>query len=691
MEDELEILSAYLDGELTEEERREVEARLKGSSELRAELVRLQETRNMLSECIQQPAFHRAVIRRVRQEAEDRPRGAPLGWKWATAAAFLAILLCSVAYFVLKVSPPGASIDGPVQIARPARTPTVPEPASGLEPAEETPAGVLRTLLGILEPAVSTAVALETPAEVLSALLEGTPGAGPLAGQPAELPLSLTGTIPGAQPVAILNNNETGDQGAYRVGEEVLPGVILVAVRDDSAVLDNNGTEVTLWLGVNVPARERPELDGLWEMAIEMGDQTQYIADVSLKEEYGKVKLIIGDVHMLIIGDGHTFGEGSLVGNKTRLQQEMGGGEFVLVLEGTFNEDWTKLNLAYTEISEGLSDDDAEEFEEYFAKMKYVLTKVPAGEEQRRDTIRGFEQEVREMASALVEYARANQERYPVSLAALVPQYAPNLDKFSERDDRKLRYFPGKRLPDMQAKSLPPLNEYYPDIPMPDRLMTRENELRSLWGGDDWLKKFFGAEPILEVAYADPEMTFVVNSNGRFEAKEEEQPSEKEVPFDSELGKMKLDAWKASCQNNLKQLGIVIKMHENGKEGYTPPGWRSVYPDYLTDLRVLTSPKDEPGTDSYPYLFPAIRMNDIAWDSSGNLVQVDRSLLAEEEAAQYTFVPQSELPLAMNRTDWPGPDPGRNVLFADGHVVYIRTNSDTWREQILPYVNAANP
>ena len=58
---------------------------------------------------------------------------------------------------------------------------------------------------------------------------------------------------------------------------------------------------------------------------------------------------------------------------------------------------------------------------------------------------------------------------------------------------------------------------------------------------------------------------------------------------------------RASCQNNLKQLGLVIKMYANeNREGELPPlspvygNWimdpSSVYPEYLTDLGVLICP-----------------------------------------------------------------------------------------------------
>jgi prepilin-type processing-associated H-X9-DG protein len=133
---------------------------------------------------------------------------------------------------------------------------------------------------------------------------------------------------------------------------------------------------------------------------------------------------------------------------------------------------------------------------------------------------------------------------------------------------------------------------------------------------------------------------------------------------------------RASCANNLKQLGLVVKMFENEHDGYTPGGWLSCYPEYLSDSSVLTSPKDEPGTDSYLYLLPATNVEAYASEAFPDLV-TDGNPAGMAKA-------MSEIPLATNRTDFPGETPVRNVLFADGHVEYMTTA--TWREKVLPYV-----
>jgi len=67
------------------------------------------------------------------------------------------------------------------------------------------------------------------------------------------------------------------------------------------------------------------------------------------------------------------------------------------------------------------------------------------------------------------------------------------------------------------------------------------------------------------------------------------------------LARAREAARRASCANNLKQMGIVFKMYANEADGAFPPnspwGWRhdlgtGLYPEYLTDPTVLICPSD---------------------------------------------------------------------------------------------------
>ncbi len=68
------------------------------------------------------------------------------------------------------------------------------------------------------------------------------------------------------------------------------------------------------------------------------------------------------------------------------------------------------------------------------------------------------------------------------------------------------------------------------------------------------------------------------------------------------LARAREAARRASCANNLKQMGIIFKMYSNESGGSFPPisplGWHhnlhgnALYPEYLTDIKVLVCPSD---------------------------------------------------------------------------------------------------
>ncbi len=92
------------------------------------------------------------------------------------------------------------------------------------------------------------------------------------------------------------------------------------------------------------------------------------------------------------------------------------------------------------------------------------------------------------------------------------------------------------------------------------------------------------------------------------------------------LARARESARRASCQNNLKQMGIILKMYSNESKGERLPpmsidignfffSMQATYPEYLTDLNILFCPSD--GDDT-----PATFLDEGGdWlDANGNIV-----------------------------------------------------------------------
>jgi prepilin-type processing-associated H-X9-DG protein len=201
------------------------------------------------------------------------------------------------------------------------------------------------------------------------------------------------------------------------------------------------------------------------------------------------------------------------------------------------------------------------------------------------------------------------------------------------------------------------------------------------------------------------------------------------------LARAREAARRASCQNNLKQVGLVMKMYANESKGERFPALSSepgnlmmanvqpdsvtgnIHPEFLTDLSVLICPSDSDDSmtvptdlrdhsywylgyvitnqaelESFHYAYMRITAeggefaDDIEVGAGRGSGGLDR-LLRLREGVERFFIDnisdaaasarlQSEIPIMMDRmsSEYEAHHipGGGNVLFMDGHVEYIK-------------------
>jgi len=645
-------LSAYLDGEVSEAQRRSIEAHLAVCPVCRRERERLERSKTMLSVPVEQPQFHEQLMRRIESEEATRRSWIPsLRWpRLATAGAALVCVAVALAVGVRtyqdRHQPPPTP---PTHLAAAADDQ---EPQPTTEPQDDVSAVPE-------EPQPAPEQEPAPPAQEQEPMQRTT------------LPLVLSGTVTGATPTATITVTTSGEVGTFGIDDTVLPDVTVVDIVSRQVILDHNGTLEVLAMDDAPKAVAYPPLDGRWTVRVTMAEQVEEANFLVRLSEPAPGELVVAQV------DGpEIIARGTLRGNYATLradETELGAIEG----SGSFNDERTQL-IADAWVH---PDDPAEPVE----NITLQFDKLATVDQQQRASLDRFKEEVRQMYQALAQYVRDHECCFPDALADLVPDYAPSLDAFADTDVRTVHYVPGHTRVMLWCASaaLPPWEEFYPSLPMRDRLLQYEAALRRLVG-DALLRPAV----VLEVDYSQPDVTLTCNTMGNVDIHDPTAQAVRPEDFadGSPEALSRLTALRTSCANNLKQLGLVIKMFENEHEGYTPPGWLMVYPEYCTDPLILTSPKDEPGTDSYLYLFPATNLEEWLRES------VDDPSELDSNPALHALV-QSGIPIALNRTDFPGPKPGRNVLFADGHVEYLRTDipggpdqPDLWRDEVLPYL-----
>lgn len=474
-----------------------------------------------------------------------------------------------------------------------------------------------------------------------------------------ELPFELRGTVEGAVPQAVIADTSTGRSATYGIEDEIRPGVRLQEVRSDAVVLSlENGESRVLALGSAAATTLSPAGD--WVLTVIANGQDQDKAGAKIKEYSGKIEIRLGSLDARAGAAGPV-----LLGTRTGRQFVVAGTHEGVRLDmvGMFDD---SMAHAGGSVARTATDGRVEH-----ANFEMVRVTDEAVLEQQREA--EAEAERREELEALYEplkrYANAKDGRFPAALRDLVPDTLPDLELYANTDGRTVQYVPGGYLP---GQNLPSLSSYEGGS-MRDALLALERDLQQAWGST------LPFRAVLWVDYTDPVQRFAVANSGTVLkiSKAEPAQSEPEAARD-----------RAQSQNNLKQLAVIFKMFAAEHDGYLPGGWLTAYPEYLTDLMVLTAPWDEPLTDSYDFLFPGM--------SEAELVQMAEQMGLEPDMNRGTEVPgttqreaalQALIPTVVEKLGEPFANKCRNVVFLDGHVECVSPSG--WAERVAPFAAIA--
>jgi prepilin-type processing-associated H-X9-DG protein len=625
-------LSAYLDHELPAPERRAVEAHLRSCPECAATLKDLERVRTMLLTQAVPMGLHGPVIEQIRNE-EKTASARNRRFSMAVAAAVLAVATVAAIVYVWNSPGPGSPNEQiPVVAGNP----------------EDEPLTKRQT---VAQDATQGAV---TPTQVTPVALAET-----------KLPLTLAGTLLSDNPQAVLVNNDSGEQRVYRPGDTVLDGVVLREVQQGRVILDNQGVREVLTKGPGIVAT-RPRVDGEWLMAVLADGKTSGHGPVLTLNE------VNGTVRFLQEGR-ESFPEGRIEG-RTLILKGSGPSEGH-ELRGDFNSTFTEVVLTSAEFSRSVAENaghDLPEAHTYALKLSRIDAESPARDSQAIMRLRN--DDIRAMYPPLKAYAEDHEGQFPATPAQLLPDYVETLELYADREDRIVSYIPGLELQDLsQLDPIPNCRNVRDPV---QTLLAHEAKLQQFWGGPAPF-----APTLIEVTYGDPDQIFTLNVQGGLSGR-----SIHEDDRNSPAPEARWAAMVASDQNNLKQLGLVNKMFQNENWGeHTIPGFCTVYPEYLTDPSVLTSPWDDPGTASYEILFPAAAQEDLM--AMGIEMLAANGVATDPSNPALNAMAQSTVPIMFNKSDIPavGNNPaGRNVLFLDGHVERLKLSD--FQKKVGPFL-----
>ena len=614
-------LSAYLDGELAPAERAQVEQRLASDPAARKALQTLERTQTLIATTMEDVDFTATVQKRV--QAMETP-GSTDSRSFVIPAVAVAVVL--VAVFTGLSWLGGEEQPEPDQPPPVAETPEAGPPPTPVDTAEQVEAPAAPPTPEPVETLPEVARADAPPVEAFYELPEARVPYTLLAVDDARSPIRAYIRQTRADEVLAVHENETlpDDKTLGWAGSE---GIILGAPGE--------------WRRLDMPVETRDDLTGIWRVDVWLAGELALSADsVEISEgPNGQFRIPMGPV------------AGTLAGTRTgeRLEVEndrpaAGGAS----MTGSVSRELDTFDMAGT-VMTGNGDDELMPV----ALRGERLTPLEVAQLGYTETLREQARDLmRDTRQALVAFHN-REDRLPRDSGELPEALSERSESARLQLEESLIWYepitpnlgPYEHLPDDLADD-------------PDRLYQFEQEIVARYGMEAPLPT-----PILEMEVEEigERHGLALNPFGLLLADAVSVWSREQRDPRTEAD---WAAIREESHNNLRQLGIVFRMFANEHQDLTPPGWWSIYPEYLVDLGVLTHPLDEPGTLSYDYFLPAVDIRQMLADMQGAVE--DEDAFPEREIQEL----MAQVPLAAESRPH-GQPAGRIILFADGHTEWF--------------------
>lgn len=306
--------------------------------------------------------------------------------------------------------------------------------------------------------------------------------------------------------------------------------------------------------------------------------------------------------------------------------------------------------------------------------IEMVWQRVPETKLSQSQYTEARKKELQELARAFFKYHFEHQARPPATLEQLAPAYLLDFHPYTPEAGVLLTYTP----PPPKVPEVPGESDYNTDVENGAARQARMMEVERS-AARRLAPVLLDPTPIVYAVYDRFDLVLVITPNGNVGAPDEVacQHPARVAPL---TDRQKADHME-SCQNQMKQLGLSLRMFEDeDREKRFPAGWFMIYPEYVPDPCILACPGAPEIEVAYEILFPAVTSNELE-------ATYDRLFPGEVDPgspnARAHRIAHIPLIIELHECSESGE---RNVLFLDGHVERRKGPLENYPD-LAPFLN----